>query len=232
MRDSGPRLGTLRLWMRREGMCLAILERALRLLRMEKCLPEAEVELNRCLYFCLLIASNELYPTDPVPPTAECNNQPDPSDELRAAREQKRPDFQWSFRDQYEQDPKHSSKQFVVECKRLGKSLRADRVFNLKYVRDGICRFQDPKWAYAQRFGSGAMVGYCQSMEPGQVLREVNEEARKHSLPNLVPGDSQVSGCDRLEHTFERSFNVSPFRLIHLWIDLRQPGIEGTSGER
>ena len=221
MSDTGPRLGALRIWAKREGMCLAILERGLLLLSSEKGLPVAEVDLNRRLYFCLLIASRELYPTDDVAPVSECNNQPDSDDESRAAREQKRPDFQWVYLDQYEPDPKRSSKQFVVECKRLGKPCRGDWVFNVNYVLHGICRFQDPKWAYAQRFRSGAMVGYCQSMESAQVLKEVNEEVRRNSLPDLVRNGTHGGG-DRLEHTFERSFEVSPFQLRHLWIDLRQ----------
>jgi hypothetical protein len=226
MTDTGPRLRVLRIWTKREGMCLAILERALALLRTEKGLPESEVDLNRSLYFCLLTASSELYPTDPVVPISECNNQPDPDDLSRAAREEKRPDFQWVYRDQYEADPTHSSKQFVVECKRLGKPDRPDWVFNVNYVRHGICRFRDSKWAYAQRFPSGAMVGYCQSMEPPQLLKEVNEEARRNSLPDLVPTRPPNSGGNRLEHTFVRSFDVSPFHLHHLWIDLRRPATE------
>lgn len=223
MSDTGPRLRALRLWAKREGMCLATLERALLLLRMEEGLPEAEVDLNRRLYFCLLAASRDLHPTDHVAPVSECNNQPDPDDESRTEREQKRPDFKWVYLDQYELDPKRSSKQFVVECKRLGKSSRADWVFNVNYVQHGICRFRDPKWAYAQRFRSGAMVGYWQSMELMQVLKEVNEEARRNSIPDLVSSRSTVSGGDRLEHTFERSFEASPFHLLHLWIDLRRP---------
>jgi hypothetical protein len=206
-------------------MCLAILERALLLLRTEQGLPEAEVDLNRHLYFCLVAASRELYPTDPVAPISECNNQPDLDDESRAAREQKRPDFQWVYLDQYEPDPKRSSKQFVVECKRLGEPCRADWEFNVNYVRHGICRFRDPKWAYAQRFRSGAMVGYWQSMEPTKVLTEVNEEARRNSLPDLVPTSSPAPG-DRLEHTFERSFEASPFHLRHFWVDLRPSSTE------
>jgi len=221
MSGTGPRLNMLRIWAKREGMCLAILERALLLLRKENGLPEAEVDLNRCLYFCLLTASSQLYPADPVAPISECNNQPDPDDLSRATREQKRPDFQWVYRDQYEPDPKRSSKQFVVECKRLGKPNRPDWVFNLNYVRHGVCRFRDPKWAYAQRFASGAMVGYCQNMPPPQVLKEVNEEARGNSLPDLVSSGTYAAGGDRLEHAFDRSFDVSPFRLFHLWIDLR-----------
>jgi hypothetical protein len=154
--ESGPPLKSRHLWAKRKARCVAILERALRMLRAEPDLKEAEVDLNRQLYFCLLNASRELYPTDGIPPIPESNNQPDPDDESRATREQKRPDFQWIYLDQYEPDPRRSSKQFVVECKRLGKSPRANWVFNLNYVNHGINRFRDKQWAYAQRFPSGA----------------------------------------------------------------------------
>ena len=225
MTDTGPRLKALRSWAKREGMCLGILERALELLRMEEGLPEAEVGLNHRLYFCIITASRELYPADKIAPMAESNNQPDPDDASRAACEWKKPDFQWGYLDRYEPDPKRSGRQFVVECKRLGKPCRADWIFNVNYVVDGICRFRDPKWAYARRFRSGAMVGYLQSMNPRQVLKEVNDEVRRNSLPDLVPTASaspRVPGRDRLDHTFDRPFEVSPFHLHHLWVDLRQ----------
>ena len=191
-----------------------------------KNLPESEVDLNRHLYFRLLEASRELYPTDPVAPTSECNNQPDPDDQARVTREHKRPDFQWVYLDRYEQHPERSSKQFVVECKRLGEHRRTDWIFNVNYVTHGICRFRDPKWAYAQRFRGGAMVGYWQTMEATQVLREVNEEAARNSLPAILLVNPPAFDGHRLEHTFERSFPVSPFHLRHLWVDLRRSSAE------
>src|SRR5277367_6760555 len=97
-----PSLKSRGLWAKRESKCLAILERALLLLQLETDIPEAEVDLNRRLYFCLLTASRELYPNDDMAPLPECNNQPDPDDEARAMREQKRPDFQWAYLDRYE----------------------------------------------------------------------------------------------------------------------------------
>lgn len=222
MNGSGPLLGSLHLWAERETMCLKTLERALVLLQLIKHLPETEVELNRQLYGFLLTANRELYPENDIPPTMECNNQPDLDDEVRTARELKRPDFQWIFVDRYESDPHRSSKQFVVECKRLGNPPRASWVLNLNYANNGIARFRDPKWAYAQRFPSGAMVGYWQSMEANDVLTEVNDESHKHSLPDLIlQGAWNLGALSVLEHTFTRQFEVSPFRLRHLWIDLR-----------
>jgi hypothetical protein len=209
-------------------MCISILEGALLLLRKKGDLPEAEGELNRRLYFCLLEANRKLYPKNDIAPISECNNQPDPDDETRTAREHKRPDFQWIFLDRYETNVRRCSKQFVVECKRLGKPSRANWVFNVNYVGNGVSRFRDPQWSYAQRFPSGAMVGYWQSMDSKQILIEINTESRKNSLPDLaLIGTWNPGGISRLEHSFERSFDISPFKLHHLWIDLK--GRAGTA---
>jgi hypothetical protein len=210
-----------KLWAAREEKCLSIIDRALCLLREEDDLPETEVELNRRLYFCLLAATRELYPDDEIAPVTECNNQPDPDDEARAKREQKRPDFQWIFLDRYESNPQRSSRQFVVECKRLGKPSRADWVFNLNYNNHGIIRFCDPEWAYAKLMQSGAMVGYWQSMDQKDVLLDVNGGCKSSSLPELTLVASKPGKTSRLEHLLERGFEVSPFTLHHLWIDLR-----------
>ena len=211
-----------KLWVEREAKCLSIIERALSMLREEDDLAETEVELNRLLYFCLLTASREMYPDDEIAPLMECNNQPDPDDEARARREQKRPDFQWTYLDRYESDPQRSSKQFVVECKRLGKATRSDWVFNVNYSDNGIERFRDPEWAYAKHAPSGAMLGYWQSMEGKEVLREVNEGCCRRSIPSLVlVGSCSSKGISKFEHDLERPFQISPFKLRHLWIDLR-----------
>jgi hypothetical protein len=228
MKVFSSQLRARQLWATREAKCLSIIERALRMMRKIQDLPETELELNRRLYFCLVTASRELYPEDEIPPISDCNNQPDSDDEARAKREQKRPDFQWIYLDRYESDPRRSSKQFVVECKRLGKPVRADWVFNLNYTNQGIIRFREPEWAYAKRAPSGAMVGYWQSMEAGEVLSEANGGCRRKSIPDLIlVGGWNPAGISRLDHTFERPFEISPFRLHHLWIDLRTRGSVG-----
>lgn len=225
MSMGGPPLRSRDLWVTRETRCLSIIVEALKRLRNTPNLPETEIELNRHLYFCLLEASRELYPEDEIAPAAECNNQPDPDDEARARRDLKRPDFQWIYLDRYEADPHHSSKQFVVECKRLGRAVRADWILNVNYAHHGIVRFKEPEWAYAKRVPSGAMIGYWQDMEAHEVLSEVNEEARKNSLPDLVlAGEWNPRGISRCEHSFERTFDMSPFHLHHMWIDLRRNG--------
>jgi hypothetical protein len=192
-------------------------------MRQSASFASSEIELNRQFYFCLLAATRELFPDEEVAPVVECNNQPDPDDEARARREQKRPDIQWVYLDRYETDPQRSSKQFVVECKRLGTAPRSDWVLNTNYVSNGIARFREADWAYAKLSSSGAMVGYWQSMQPDDVLIEVNTECAKQSFPHLGPaGGWVIGGTSRFEHGFNRSFEVSPFTLHHFWIDLRR----------
>ena len=211
-----------RLWAEHETRYLLIMERALLKLRGTEDLPESEVELNRRLYFCLLAASREMFPNNVIAPVTECMNQPDPGDEARATREYKRPDFQWIYLDRYESDPRRSSNQFVVECKRLGRARRLDWVFNSLYSANGIERFLDPRWAYGKGARSGAMLGYWQSLKVEDVLEEVNGICVDRAIPQLVlVGRLSPQAVSKFEHNFVRPFQASPFRLHHLWIDLR-----------
>ena len=223
MNGGGPALDSRRFWARQESKFLAILRRSLEILQGEVRLPEAEVELNRRLYFCLLSATSELYPNEQLVPIAEACNQPDADDQARAVREQKRPDFQWIYRDRYESDAHRMSKQLVVECKRIGTPERSDRIFNANYIEHGVRRFVDETRGYAKGSPSAVMVGYWQSMEANDVLKEVNDAARLRSIPILILADQgwQAAAVTRLDHQLIRSFPISPFHLSHLWVDLR-----------
>ena len=223
MNAEGPSLLSRNLWAKRTARFLAILERALELLAMERGLACAEVELNRCLYFLLLRATRELYPEEEIAPSQECNNQPDADDEARACREGKRPDFQWIYLDRYEPDPFRSSKQFVVECKRLGSPTRSNWILNTNYVEHGIWRFVAPDSGYAKGFPPAAMVGYWQDMAADDILREVNDTASKRGVSplSLSPEGWRLGGISRLDHACERPFPASPLLIYHLWADLR-----------
>lgn len=210
------------IWAARERKCLAILERAMMALTPEQKLLKNENDLNRALYFCMLTATRELFPDDEIAPLAECNNQPDPDDIARSKREQKRPDFQWAYLDRYEPDPERSSRQFVVECKRIGKATRTDWILNSNYSEYGICRFRDPLWGYGKRAECGAMVAYWESMEPSELLDDVNSHCLSYSIPEMVlVGSWNKGGVSRLGHNLNRTFELSPFLLHHLWVDLR-----------
>jgi hypothetical protein len=158
-----PNLKHLRFWEKHERRVLQVLTIALRLLAREGDLPVVENGINRRLYFCVLRAIREIHTqgTDLVSyPIYEGNNQPDVSDEERAAREGKRPDLQFGFIDHQEPNPDASAKQYVVECKRLGESGRSDWVLNRNYVEHGVVRFRDVEYGYGKSRSSGAMIGY------------------------------------------------------------------------
>jgi len=212
------------LWAKHEAHYFRAFSRALELLLETSSLPGEEVGLNRELYFCLLRANRELDPEGTYPPPmAECCNQPDPNDRARAKRESKRPDFNWGFTDPHEEDFRTSAKQFVVECKRLGAAPRTYWILNENYVEHGIRRFIDPAWSYAKRFPSGVMIGYWQTMEGDDVLREVNQAAVRRRLTaiTLSVDGWQIAALSKLQHSLVRAFPISPFRLVHLWIDMR-----------
>lgn len=159
------------------------------------------------------------------PITYEGRNQPDVEDEQRAVRESKRPDFQWGFTDRTEGDPSRQDKFYVVECKRLGKPVRKDWVFNRNYVQHGILRFVSREHGYAMSAPSGAMVGYMQSMAPDDILEEVNNYAAQVSLPPIVlqTGAWIEHGVSRLDESLDgRSVPPTSFQLRHLWADFRE----------
>jgi hypothetical protein len=219
------------LWSKHEAFYFRAFLRALELLHSYLTLPSNETNLNRRLYACLLKASRELDPDGLYPPpVVECCNQPDFDDSERTQRETKRPDFTWGFTDPHEADYLKSAKQFIVECKRLGNPDRPNWVLNRNYVEHGILRFIDPGWAYAQRFPSALMIGYWQSMPWQQLIAEINQAANDHHVPALVlvDGAGDPTAVNRLQHYLTRSFPISPFRLDHLWADLRDNQVTKT----
>lgn len=221
-----PHISSLDLWERHEHRVLAALTLALEKLAEEENIPEDEINLNRRLSQCVLHAVRELDPDGSVyvsPPVWECNNQPDPDDETRGKREDKRPDCLWGYMDHLA-EASRSARHYVLECKRLGKPVRPDWVFNQNYINNGVVRFIDESHGYGKSCASGAMVGYIQSMEPDDILAEVNSACVNGAPPHIVMSTCawKLSGVSRLDHTFERSFYKSPFALRHLWVDLRK----------
>lgn len=221
------------LWKKQQTHYVCAFLRALQLLQEFPSLPNEEVALNRTLYFCLLKANRELDPEGLYPPpVTECCNQPDPDDSARTARENKRPDFQWGFTDPHEPDYQRSSKQFVVECKRIGVPPRSDWILNENYVEYGLRRFVDPSWGYAKGSPAAAMIGYWQSMDGEALLLEINSAAERRGLEHIALAISgwKIAAITVLGHVVLRSFAISPFRLDHFWVDLRQKHVP-RSGE-
>ena len=216
-----PNLKHNNFWKKHECLVLQVLTLALRLLARKTDLPAAENQINRRLYFCILHAIRELHNQgiDLIScPFYEANNQPDISDEERATREGKRPDFQFGFIDHQEANPDASAKQYVVECKRLG----SDRVFNTNYVKHGVVRFHEEEYGYGKSRSSGAMIGYMQNTSAEQILDEVNHAALARGITCLTLSREgwQRGDVSTLNHRFDRAMRPTPFDLRHLWLDL------------
>ena len=222
-----PLLSALGLWRRHEERVIEVLQLALSKLGSESSLPLDENPINRRLCFCIRRANRELSQRGRglvCPFFYEAHNQPTADDKKRAAREHKRPDFQCGFANRMEPDPDRADMFFVIECKRLGCANRTDWVFNVNYVAHGICRFVEADHGYGKGAPSGAMVGYIQSMEPAQILQEVNDNAQSRRLKplQLSPEGWQYGGTAELSQVLCRpAVPPTPFELRHLWVDLR-----------
>lgn len=219
---SGPLISGLPLWERHEQRVLAILHSALHLLRTKE--PEGhEPKLNRDLYLCILRVNRENHasggPVFDFPPILDGRNPPTPDTE-DSASERKLPDLSWRYIDHQEPDPHRSVRAFAIECKRLGSPSSSGWNFNLRYATDGVRRFTDPDSGYGRDVASGAMVGYVESLTFEQIVAEVNEVLTQFGVPPLAlpPADGPLTEMD---HSFARPFPISPFRLAHLWIDIR-----------
>jgi len=223
---SQPHISRLSIWEKHESRVIDVLLAALEILQIKLGLAPSEIDLNRELYFCLLEANRQQWAMGngfDHPPISEAKNPPYPDDVQRARRESKIPDFQWGFIDHTILDPRHSARYFVFECKRLGKPPRADWVLNENYFYHGILRFMTEEHGYAKGEKSGAMVGYIQSMDFEDILNEVNIAASVALIPPLTLSKKawHKQGTYNLEHILTRPFALSPFLLLHFWIDLR-----------
>jgi hypothetical protein len=225
-----PRISKLHTWEKHEKCVVDVLSLALLILRNKGELPQSEVLLNRELYFCLLEANHNLWESGnggfDHPPTQEGNNPPDPDDDQRTVRENKIPDFYWGYIDHTESDPMRSARIYVIECKRLGNPTRSDWILNQNYIHKGVLRFVKEEYGYAKGERSGSMVGYVQSMELGEILLEVNTTAVLEGIPELTQLNGwQVNAISQLTHQLDRPFPISPFKLSHFWVDLRNIGL-------
>lgn len=155
-------------------------------------------------------------------PTSEANNQPSPDDAERTPRENKRPDFQWSFQDDEAEDSDRATRTYVVECKRLGQAI-GGWIFNANYVGHGVRRYVESSHLYGKDDVGGSMIGYVQSMDVETIWTEIDRQLNSAGLATL-PQPAPILGSSVLHlasHHLSRFNALSPFQLHHVWVDLR-----------
>lgn len=213
-------------WKSYNNNIIKVIIEALNILRSRDDLIVNEVDLTRKLFFCFKRAAYKLHLNHHLP-TPEGNNPPYEGDEQRATREDKRPDFYWQFCDDTSDDPRWCDRRFVLECKRLGspRPSSPDWKLNKNYLYDGIGRFLTKEYGYAKGDESAAMIGFVESMEFDVILREVNANIATYAstVPPLSLSEEgwRYDDVSRLEHMLVRSFPISPFQLLHFWLDIR-----------
>ena len=204
---------------RYEEMLTEILIEAVQLLS-DKNDSENERSLNRKLYQKIITtcrARNERGEHVPdFPPIFDGPNPPMTPDEVPSER--KRPDFRWDIMDH--QLDATSVRSFAVECKRLRRPYKG-WVFNVEYAVNGVRRFTAEEHRYGENMASGVMVGYWQNMGRDAVLAQTNDALDSLGLPRLDFGDGQVGPLHQAAQALIRHFEGSPYRLRHLWWDMR-----------
>ncbi len=242
IKHSQPRISQLNSWDRHVGRVIEVAIEALSLfhsaegadkLKEELSVVgdsrEMEDKLNTVLYFLLCKANRHLQKQNRglgIFPSYESRNTPNPNDRSIDAikRQQKRADFTWGYADFSATDTCKGNRDFVIECKRLGSPPSKSTVLNKKYAIEGIQRFITDSHRYGEDESSGAMVGYIENMEFGDILTEVNTEiTAKLKIEQIVKHSEawQEKSTTHLGHSFDRPFEKSPFTLHHLWIDLK-----------
>src|SRR5437870_9704391 len=136
-----PRISQLKTWEEHEELVLEVLVKALLLLRDISDRKEDEDLVSRELLFCIREVNAHLLGLGrgiPYPIVPQGQNPPHADDKLPAPREKKKPDFYWAMIDPLEPNPRRRERQFVIECKRLGRPTSPKWILNQNYVQHGI----------------------------------------------------------------------------------------------
>ena len=215
------RLSQLNLWQKHASAVMDILQRAADLM-IANGEHGLEPEMNRKLFLYFYQAMRDrrgqgLFVPGGLP-VWEARNQPT-SATSGASSEKKIPDIQWGYQDDQVEDVMRSARIYHIECKRIGTT-----VLNGEYVKSGIRRFVDEVWSYGKDVDDGAMVGYVEGSGPESTLIGINGKAASGGLPPILEVSARDCRHD-LHHEFERDFQKSPFRLHHVWLDVRAPKV-------
>jgi hypothetical protein len=223
-----PRISQIPTWKNFRANIFVVIREALLLLQKQPCLPTIEANsrqhgLNRELYRCFVEACRRKKLVNHRP-TPEAKNTPYAGDQNPTERENKIPDFQWGFIDHLVNEDS-CERCFVLECKRLGRPTSPNWKLNENYVMNGICRFLTAPHEYGKGDDACGMVGYVQNMTFDDILRDVNQAASTSPVavsPISSPPDRWTEdGVTELEHILVRPFPISPFQMLHFWVDIR-----------
>jgi hypothetical protein len=214
------------LWERHEVLYCSVFNKALTLLAQLDCEWDDENQISKRLCPILNTVCYEMGKwsnREVRTPDWEKPRQPITEDDLKEGKSRTRPDFTCSLFNLYTNDPDTYEIPFHIECKRLGYAPSSSWKLNENYVINGIKRFDCATHEYGKRAVSGMMIGYMISMEPTEILQDVNGYLTIHlgAAPLLSFSFSQ-DVCDCEQVLVRRNVHPRNFKLIHLWVDIRK----------
>lgn len=207
-------------WKEWEQDVIAIFTLSLIELLKKKPLPEYENDINRLLSQIVRKVRKDWMKNNNKEiqghPIYHAKGQPQEGETIKQTSENKEPEFTWGFTDAINDIDTN----YHVECKRLCDTLSH---YCSEYVVNGIMRFIEKEWSYGIGCESGLMIGYIQNSDHTSIFNSVNSYNKTNSVPNLIlKGKWEIGTVSSLENSFDRpEIKISPFKLEHLWIDLR-----------
>jgi len=208
-------------WKERQQVYLQIFKESLPILQDKSSLEEkkytTEDDISRDLSFAIedVVFSERYKGKELGLPTFQAHAQPLSSDKIKMKREDKCPDFLWTYVD-------YANKKrldYYVECKRL----RVDITHHCReYVVNGLNRFINKEWSYGINCNSGLMIGYIEGVDIDECLLKIGDYLLNNKIPPLISVHSDPKrGIYYQIHSIDRSEVVfSPFELCHYFVKI------------
>jgi len=185
---------------------------------MEKKNYADENDISRDLYFAIheVVFSAKYNKQRLDVPTFQANAQPSVKDKIKVKREDKCPDFLWSYFDYVNR----RRRDFHIECKRL----RKEKNYHCReYVNNGLNRYLDKEWSYGLDCEKGLMIGYVEELAIEECIAEIEQNLTKMALPILQKLVMDINFVEVvfLYHVLDRTdIPITPFELHHYLIKI------------
>lgn len=179
---------------------------------------ESEDEISRELSFAIeqVVFQAKYRHSDIGLPTFQVYGQPDSKDIKKVKREDKCPDFIWTYVDYVNK----ARRDFVVECKRL----RDDETHHCReYVTNGLKRFTVKEWSYGYCCQIGLIIGYVEGLKLDNCITKIRSYLIKENIVDItnVRGDVLLDDIVHYKHTLNRiDIAFSPFELHHYLVSI------------
>lgn len=207
-------------WQKRQLLYLRAFKDALPILQQKSIKKKVkyinEDDISRDLYLALgnVIFNGRYKHLQLGLPNFQTQSQPNLKDKRKAKREDKRPDFLWTYIDYVNRD----RRDFYAECKRL----KEDKTYHCReYVKNGLNRFLEKDWSYGFGCENGLMIGYVEEISINDCLSKIKEYLKETGIPSIAPYQKAGKNKSYLKHTLNRkNIHSLRFDLYHYLVEI------------